>query len=117
MYKRMDIHEVEQRDEAYMGRGTEVWRLLADLIEPHIEELTRTVEGLSEAPYYVWLADTVHLDDLRVKVEGLQWLFRIAKHLKDDTRDRVMATLCKSVNDLEIALETRMHANAVRAAA
>src|SRR5580704_7564842 len=97
-YKRTGIHEVTQRDEADMGRPTEVWRLLAEQLEPRIEELTRTVVGLDAAPYQVWLADTVHLcdplNDLRVKVEALQWMLRIAKHLNDDTRDRVIATLC-----------------------
>ncbi len=118
MYERTDIREVEQRDEAYIGRATEIWRLLANLLELHIDELTRTVEGLSEAPYCIGLADTVQLvDDLRAKVERLQWLFRIAKHLKGDARDRVMATVCKLVDDLESALETQMHANAMRAAA
>jgi hypothetical protein len=121
MYKQTGIHEVKQRDEAYMGRPTEVWRLLAEQLEPRIEELTRTVVGLEAAPYNVWLADTVHLcdplNDLRLKVEALQWMLRIEKHLNDDTRDRVIAMLCKSVNDLEIALKTRLHPNAVRVAA
>ena len=121
MYKRTGIHEVKQPDEAYMGRPTEVWRLLAEQLEPCIEELTRTVAGLDAAPYNVWLADSVRLcdplNDLRLKVEALQWMVRIAKHLNDDTRDRGIAMLCKSVNDLEIALKTRLHANAVRAAA
>ena len=120
MSKRTGIHEVKQRDEAYLGRSTEAWRPLAEQLEPRIEELTRIVVGLDVAPYQVWLADTVHLCDpldMRLKVEALQWMFRISKHLNDDTRDRVIAMLCKSVNDLEIALKTRLHANAVRAAA
>ena len=121
MSKRTGIHEVKQRDEAYLGRSTEAWRPLAEQLEPRIEELTRIVVGLDVAPYQVWLADTVHLcdplNDLRLKVEALQWMFRIAKNLNDETRDRVITMLCKSVNDLEIALKTRLHANAVRAAA
>ena len=118
MYERTGIHKMEQRDEAYIGRATEVWRLLTNLLELHVDELTRTVEGLSEAPYCVRLADNVHLvDDLRAKVEALRWMLGVAKHLKGDARDRVVMTVCKSVDDLEIALEAQMHANAVRIAA
>jgi hypothetical protein len=111
MNMRTGIHEVKQRDEAYLGRSTEARRPLAEKLEPRIEELTRIVVGLDGAPYNVWLADTEHLydplNDLRLKVEALQWLFRVAKHVNDDTRDRVIAMLCKSVNDLEIALKGR----------
>jgi hypothetical protein len=51
MYERKGIHEVEQRHETDMRHPTEVWRLLAEQLEPRIEELTRTVEGLRAAPY------------------------------------------------------------------
>jgi hypothetical protein len=103
------------------GRPTETWRLLADQLGPRIDELSRAVEGLRAAPYYVWLADTVHLcdpaGDLRVKVEALQWMFRIAKHLNGDGRIMVMATVSKSVDDLEVAVEAQLRANAVKVAA
>ena len=106
----IQIFAVEQRDD--------IWRLFAELLEVRIIELTRTVECLSEAPYYIRLANTVHLvDDLRAKVERLQWLFRVAKHLKGEARNRVMATVFKAVDDLEIALDTQIHANLVRHAA
>ena len=102
-------------------RPTETWRLLADMLAPRIERLSTLVEGLQSAPYYVWLADQVHLcdaaGDLRVKVEALQWMFRIAKHMSGDARIMVMATVSKSVDDLEVAVEAQMRANAVKVAA
>jgi hypothetical protein len=52
-----------------------------------------------------------------VKVEALQWIFRVAKHLKGTARGRVIATVCKSVDDLEIALQPELHASALRVAA
>ena len=103
------------------GRPTEAWRLLADQLAPRIERLAGLVEGLRSAPYYVWLADQVHLcdaaGDLRVKVEALKWMFRIAKHMSGDARIMVMATVSKSVDDLEVAVEAQMRANAVKIAA
>jgi hypothetical protein len=54
---------------------------------------------------------------LRVKVEALQWIFRVAKHLKGTARDRVITTVCKSLDDLEIALQTELHASPLRVAA
>ena len=103
------------------GRPTEAWRLLADQLAPRIERLAGQVEGLRSAPYYVWLADQVHLcdaaGDLRVKVEALKWMFRIAKHMSGDARIMVMATVSKSVDDLEVAVEAQMRANAVKIAA
>jgi len=103
------------------GRPTEAWRLLADQLAPRIERLAGLVEGLRSAPYYVWLADQVHLcdaaGDLRVKVEALKWMFRIAKHMNGDARILVMATVSKSVDDLEVAVEAQMRVNAVRVAA
>jgi len=103
------------------GRPTEAWRLLADQLAPRIERLAGLVEGLRSAPYYVWLADQVHLcdaaGDLRVKVEALKWMFRIAKHMNGDARIMVMATVSKSVDDLEVAVEAQMRVNAVRVAA
>ena len=103
------------------GRPTEAWRLLADQLAPRIDRLAGLVEGLRSAPYYVWLADQVHLcdaaGDLRVKVEALKWMFRIAKHMSGDARIMVMATVSKSVDDLEVAVEAQARANAVKVAA
>jgi hypothetical protein len=103
------------------GRPTEAWRLLADQLAPRIERLAAMVEGLRSTPYYVWLADQVHLcdaaGDLRVKVEALKWMFRIAKHMSGDARIMVMATVSKSVDDLEVAAEAQARANAVKVAA
>ena len=94
---------------------------MADQLAPRIERLSSLVEGLRSTPYYVWLADQVHLcdaaGDLRVKVEALKWMFRIAKHMSGDARIMVMATVSKSVDDLEVAVEAQMRVNEVKVAA
>ncbi len=103
------------------GRPTETWRLLADQLSPRIEALSHICEKLQATPYYVWLADTVHLCDpageLRVKVEALQWMFRIAKHLNGTARELVMATVSRSVEDLEVAVDAQLRAAGERRAA
>lgn len=104
------------------GRATETWRLLAEQLAPRIDELSHVCERLQAAPYYVWLADSVHLCDpageLRVKVEALQWMFRIAKHLNGAAREMVMETVSRSVDEMEVAVEAQLRAaGATKAAA
>ena len=103
------------------GRKTETWRLLAEQLEPRVEALTRQLEGMREAPSYVWVSehDTVAdpAEDLRVKVEALRWMMRIGKRLNGVARDMVMATVAKSLADLEGDLEGHLHGNVVKVAA
>lgn len=102
-------------------RETETWRLSADELEPRIETLGRIVTGLSEEIAYLGISDAEYhgepVRDLRVKVEALRWMFRIAMHLNGTAREMVMVTVSNSVGDLEIALAAQLHGSAEIAAA
>ena len=115
------IDDLDDHDGTATGRPSETWRLLAEELEPRIDDMTRVVEGLHAAPYFVAQADSGQLcdpvNDLRVKVEAVRWMLRIAKHLNGVAREMVMATVARSVNDLETVVETQMRAMAQRAAA
>jgi hypothetical protein len=115
------LDDYDDQDSSDNARPTETWRLLAEALEPRIDNMTRMVEGLHAAPYYVVQAESGKLfdpvNDLRVKVEAVRWMLRIAKHLKGVAREMVMATVARSVSDLETTVETQTRAMAQRAAA
>jgi hypothetical protein len=76
---------------------------------------------MQAAPYQVLRAGTMQIcdpvNDLRVKVEAVRWMVRIAKHLNGVAREMVMATVSKSVEDMEFAIEAQTRLLAQRAAA
>jgi hypothetical protein len=129
----IDQHAIErddQRDEfdreeneakTVTGRPTETWRLLAEQLEPRIESMSHVVDGMQAAPYQVLRAGTMQIcdpvNDLRVKVEAVRWMVRIAKHLNGVAREMVMATVSKSVEDMEFAIEAQTRLLAQQAAA
>lgn len=114
---------VAERAEAEVveGRATETWRLLMEQLEPRIEGLRREVEGMRVAPSYVWVGEQEELADpveeLRVKVEALRWMLRIAKHLNGVARDLVIGTVCRSAQELESAVRGRLAEDVVKIAA
>jgi len=86
-----------------------------------LNKISSLVDKLGTVPYYVWLEKTVQTcdraQDLRVKVEAVRWMLRIAKHLNSVAREMVMSTIDKTLDDLERVVASEMHArNAVRAA-
>jgi len=86
-----------------------------------LNKISSLVDKLGTVPYYVWLEKTVQTcdraQDLRVKVEAVRWMLRIAKHLNSVAREKVMSTTDKTLDDLERVVASEMHArNAVRAA-
>jgi hypothetical protein len=118
----MDQHDfVEQDDSTVTARPTETWRLLAEQLEPRIDGMSHAVDGLQVAPCQVLRAGGMQIcdpvNDLRVKVEAVRWMLRIAKHLNGAAREMVMGTVSKSVEDLEFVIETQTRALAQRAAA
>lgn len=119
--EQLDEYGDHDHDDADTGRPSETWRLLAEQLEPRIHDMSRVVEGLHAAPYYVVQAEAAKesdaVNDLRVKVEAVRWMLRIAKHLNGVAREMVMATVARSVSDLENAVETQMRAMTRRAAA
>lgn len=118
----IDRHDfVVQDDSTVVARPTETWHLLAEQLEPRINGMSHAVEGLRVAPYQVLRAGGMQIcdpvNDLRVKVEAVRWMLRIAKHLNGVAREMVMGTVSKSVEDLEFVIETQTRALAQRAAA
>ena len=111
----------EAKEDETPGRPTETWRLLAEQLEPRIDAMTHVVEGMRAAPYQVLRGGTMQVcdpvNDLRVKVEAVRWMLRIAKHLNGVARELVMATVTKSVEDLEFAIEAQTRLLTQQAAA
>jgi hypothetical protein len=109
------------QDEAELGRPSETWLLLADRLEPRIDDMSHAVDGLRVAPYQVLRAGAMQVcdpvNDLRVKVEAVRWMLRIARRLNGVAREMVMATVSKSVADLEFAIEAQTRLVGRRAAA
>lgn len=93
-----------------------------DLIEgdlnSRLDELTVLVDQLEPDRHDVCHEHTVQTCDrtqeLRVKVEAVRWMIRIAKHIKGVGREMVISTIGKSLEDLEsaIAPEIRMKGGA-----
>ena len=114
-------HDDKNEEETIPGRPTETWRLLAEQLEPRIDAMTHVVDGMRAAPYQVLRAGTMQIcdpvNDLRVKVEAVRWMLRIAKHLNGVARELVMATVTKSVEDLEFAIEAQTRLLTQQAAA
>jgi len=48
--------------------------------------------------------------DLRVKVEAVRWMLRVAKHVQDPARERILLTVNSSLDQLERAVNQRPHA-------
>jgi len=48
--------------------------------------------------------------DLRVKVDAVRWMLRVAKHVKDPARARILVSVQRSLEQLEHAIEMRPHA-------
>jgi hypothetical protein len=119
--RRDDRGEFGREAEDKNGRPTETWRLLAEQLEPRIDSMSHTVEALQVAPYQVLRGDKMQLCDpvneLRIKVEAVRWMLRIGKHLNGAARSTVMGTVSKSVEDLELVVESQARALAQRAAA
>jgi hypothetical protein len=48
--------------------------------------------------------------DLRAKVDAVRWMLRIAKHVQDPARERILLTVNSSLDQLERAVNHRSHA-------
>jgi len=113
--------DFDRHDTGEIGRPTETWRLLAEQLEPRIDGMAHAVDGLQAAPYQVLRAGGMRIcdpvNDLRVKVEAVRWMLRIARHLNGAAREMVMATVGKSVEDVEFAIEAQTRLLGQRVAA
>ena len=48
--------------------------------------------------------------DLRVKVEAVQWMLRVVKHVQAPARERILLTINNSLEQLEEAVNHKSHA-------
>jgi len=87
----------------------------------HVGELEARLEDLSErVPYFNGEPEHVSLKsgsrvfdpvlDLRVKVEAVRWMLRVAKHVQDPARERILIAVNSSLDQLERAVNKHPHA-------
>jgi hypothetical protein len=87
-------------------------------LNSRLDELSVLVDQLDPDRHDVCHEHTAQICDrtqeLRVKVEAMRWMIRIAKHLKGAGREMVISTIGKSLEDLEsaVAPEIRMKGGA-----
>ena len=87
-------------------------------LNSRLDDLTFLVDRLDRKRHDVCHEHPVQICDrtqeLRVKVEAVRWMIRIAKHLKGVGRALVISTIGKSFKDLEsaVAQEIRMKGGA-----
>ena len=110
---------IQSRDEQESNSRLEVMRKNAYLnaveVEERLENLNDRLQNVNAASYLVWLKSGVHrfdpVLDLRVKVEAVRWMLRIAKHLNDGARETVFLTVMNSLDQLEKAVESGVGAH------
>ncbi|MGB8789139.1 MAG: hypothetical protein WCC98_15860 [Candidatus Acidiferrales bacterium] len=77
-------------------------------LEYRLNILSNRFEAGDSASCNVWpMVTTARLsepgDSLRVKIEAVRWMLRVAKHLNDAARGKVLLTINRSLDDLERA--------------
>jgi hypothetical protein len=84
-------------------------------VEERLQQLNDRLQNVNAASYLIWLKSGVHrfdpVLDLRVKVEAVRWMLRIAKHLNDGARETVCLTVMNSLDQLEKAVESGVSAH------
>jgi hypothetical protein len=73
--------------------------------EERLAEIGKQIEELRTSPGYSRRAhareECAPADDLQVKAEAARWMLRVAKHLVGPTREKVLSTVERSLDDLE----------------
>lgn len=81
--------------------------------EARLQELHDRLEDLNADSTLVSFDGRPHVFDaaldLRVKVEAVRWMLRVAKHLAEPARQPVLATIGNSLDQLERAFEASIH--------
>jgi hypothetical protein len=87
---------------------------LQNRVETRLRDLKNLVDALSAAEHPIWLTNTARMceaaDELRVKVEALDWMLRVAKHFNGSNLGILLSAIEKSFADLEKAVESEMRA-------
>jgi hypothetical protein len=99
----------EQQSAARLEALERNQRLHAEEVELRLQNLNERLDSVNAAAYLVRLKTGVHrfdpVLDLRVKVEAVRWMLRIAKHLNDHARETVFFTVMNSLEQLEKAVD------------
>src|ERR1039458_1903452 len=100
----------EQQSDARLEAIQRNERLHAAEVEERLQNLNKRLANGSAASHLVRLKSGVHrfdpVLDLRVKVEAVRWMLRIAKHLNDHARETVFFTVMNSLDQLAKAVES-----------
>lgn len=86
----------------------------------HLQELEARLQGFSDrlpsfhADSEVCLNSGPHIFDpvldLRVKVDAVRWMLRVAKHMEGPAHERILTTARDSLDQLERAIDQKPHA-------
>ena len=73
--------------------------------EERLDKIANHIEEIHTSPYHALNAETPEAceptAELRVKAEAARWMLRVAKHLAEPTRERVLSAVKRSLDDLE----------------
>jgi hypothetical protein len=83
-------------------------------LEARLEELSDRLPDFHAEPKLVSLESGLHVFDpaldLRVKVDAVRWMLRVAKHIEGPARERILVAVTSSLDQLERAVNQRPHA-------
>ncbi|MFZ0038443.1 MAG: hypothetical protein WAK91_13525 [Candidatus Acidiferrales bacterium] len=73
--------------------------------EERLDEIANHIEKIHTSPCHALNAEAPEAFEptveLRVKAEAARWMLRVAKHLAEPTRERVLSAVKRSLDDLE----------------
>ncbi len=73
--------------------------------EERLDKIANHIEEINTSPYHALNAETPEAYEprveLRVKAEAARWMLRVAKHLAEPTREKVLSAVKRSLDDLE----------------
>jgi hypothetical protein len=91
--------------------GEKSFEIQAEEVESRLQRVCDRYKNLNAAPHFVWLEDGAHIYDpglnLRVKVDAVRWMLRIAKHMSEPAREVLFSRIENSLRQLEATVESR----------
>ncbi|MFY9531805.1 MAG: hypothetical protein WBC04_19250 [Candidatus Acidiferrales bacterium] len=114
MTKKAQAQSPNERHRLTAGWYTQNGHPVQNSVESRLQDLKDLVDALSAAEHPIWLANTARMceaaDELRVKVEALDWMLRVARHFNGPNLGILLSAIEKSLGDLEKAVESEMRA-------
>ncbi|HTR47413.1 MAG TPA: hypothetical protein VMM16_08525 [Verrucomicrobiae bacterium] len=98
------------------ARPSAAWREFSDPgeFEARLQDIEQRLASLHADSSPVSLKsgpDTLNTAlDLRVKIDAVRWMLRVAKHLAGSSRERVLQTVRASLDQLETTVEAELRA-------